>query len=551
MPQQTEVVNAITVAAELVLVLVVFAIVSALAKRALRRVAATESLERFKSVAESIQRRLGFLIRALGGLVFLGVAGFNGYLWWRGEVLHEAQLALLRDVPREVWITLAVGLGKTVGLAIFVAWVLKQLKGALAAACARAKAWQGLVANDDSIQILFDRLTSTVIRLSWLGVLYFGALWMGLPDAVCTGVLKLTEVVAIISGGLVLWHLVDAAIASVDALTKEYAESHDLAQFYKALKPMTPLLRRAVEYVIYVGAATLVTATINLQTLSEFGPRIIRTIGALFLARVAVELISLILRELVIERPRLTADAKNRRLTILPLFESILKYGVYFSTGIYVLKQFDVDPTPILAGAGIAAMAVGLGAQNLINDMVNGFFILFENYFLVGDFVEAGGAVGVVEQIDLRTTRIRDSAGRVHIVRNGSIENVVNYSKEFAYAVIEVGVGYESDLDHVRMAVDKAATALEALTEDTLSPLVLEGLESFGGSELALVLRAKVKPGKHIPVARLARKCVKEVFDAEGIDIPYAHQILMFKDEDGNQVGPQSFATPANQVATA
>lgn len=552
MPLDPPVLNAITVAVELLLVLIVFGVLGFVLRRVLRRVGDSESMARFAPMANAIGDRLGFLIKLLGGLALVAVAAGNAWLWTQGETsLYEAQLALLRGVEPAVWQRLGMGLGMFAGASLLLAWVLRQVDGALDALCARAKAWQGLVANDDSIQDLFDRLSGAIRRLSWLGLLCLAAGWLGLPAVVGQGLLKITEVVAIISGGLVLWHMIDALIASVDAFTKEYAENHDLARFYSALAPLMPLLRRSVEYVIYVGAATLVTATVQLHALSDYGPRVIRTIGAFFLARVAVELSSLVLREVVIDRPRLSQDARNRRLTILPLFESILKYGIYFSVGVYILQQFDVDPTPILAGAGIAAMAVGLGAQNLINDMVSGFFILFENYFLVGDFIEAGGATGVVEQIDLRTTRIRDSAGRVHIVRNGQIENVVNYSKDYTYAVVEVGVGYESDLDHVKRAVDAAGAKLSELSDAVLEPLRLEGLDAFGGSELALVLRAKVKPGMHVPVSRLARKVVKEVFDAEGIDIPYAHQILMLKDPDGQIVGPEAFRSVANEGASA
>ena len=138
-----------------------------------------------------------------------------------------------------------------------------------------------------------------------------------------------------------------------------------------------------------------------------------------------------------------------------------LQYLVYFCAAIIVLKQLGVDPGPVLAGAGILGLAVGLGAQNLVNDLVSGFFILFEDYYLVGDYICLDDDTeGFVEQIDLRCTRIRDDDGRLHIVRNGNIEKVLHFSKGYAVAVVEVRIAYDADLERVYEVLESVAAGM-------------------------------------------------------------------------------------------
>src|SRR5205807_5871660 len=129
------------------------------------------------------------------------------------------------------------------------------------------------------------------------------------------------------------------------------------------------------------------------------------------------------------------ADQKAR--TLVPLLSSISQYVFYFGSALAMLKELGLESyvTPILAGAGILGLGVGLGAQSLVTDVVSGFFILFESQYLVGDFVEIGGAAGTVEAVGIRVTEIRDSYGKLHIIPNGQIKNVVNYSKSYVNAV--------------------------------------------------------------------------------------------------------------------
>jgi len=218
----------------------------------------------------------------------------------------------------------------------------------------------------------------------------------------------------------------------------------------------------------------------------------------------------------------LTDIQRQRRLTIIPLIKSFLKYLIYFGAGISILKLINIDPAPILAGAGIVGIAVGLGAQNLINDIVCGFFILFENYYLVGDYIEAGQAEdrliqGTVEAIELRTTRIRHPNGQLQIVRNGEVGSIVNYSKDYIYAMVEVPVSSDSNLERLSKIIEEVGQQLKANDPDVIEATKVEGLENLGNDNLLLRTLTKVKPGRHLHVQRVLRKMLKHTFEREEI----------------------------------
>lgn len=296
-----------------------------------------------------------------------------------------------------------------------------------------------------------------------------------------------------------------------------------------------PLLRRCIEYVLIVFVVTLALEEVDwVAEYAVWGPRIIRIIGIVFASRVLVEVLNLAVDEVLVKRSKLPPEQRQRRATIVPLIESILKYIVYVNAAFLVLGQLGIDPTPFLAGAGIVGLAIGLGAQGLVNDMVSGFLILFEDYYLVGDYIAALEAEGTVERIDLRTTRIRDTSGRLHILRNGQIESVVNYSKVYTFAVVDVGVAYETDLDRAYAALERCGERLGLGGGHVLEATRVMGLQAFGESELTLRTVTRVKPGSHLQVERSLRKIIKEVFDEEGIEIPYARRVLILQNGAGD-----------------
>jgi small conductance mechanosensitive channel len=309
---------------------------------------------------------------------------------------------------------------------------------------------------------------------------------------------------------------------------------------------LMPLLRRCLEYIVYVFVATFVLLQVEfISHFATYGPQVVKAIGIYFLSKVIIEVANLLVDKSMGKTDDLTESERQRQLTIVPIIKSLLKYSVYFAAFVLILRAFDLNPMPLLAGAGILGVVVGFGAQPLINDIVSGFFILFENIFLVGDFVETAEARGTVEAIEIRTTRIRNPDGHVHILRNGQIGAVVNYSKEYTHAVVEVGVAYDSNLDHVYRILSETGEKLKEKNPSVLEKTEVRGLKNFGESELLVRTITKVKPGRHRGVARELRKMIKEAFDAEGIEIPFARRVIIFQNE-GEDADKFKQAAPAS-----
>jgi moderate conductance mechanosensitive channel len=183
-----------------------------------------------------------------------------------------------------------------------------------------------------------------------------------------------------------------------------------------------------------------------------------------------------------------------------------------------MLGSLGFNPMPFLAGAGILGLVVGFGAQSLINDVVSGFFVLFEDTYLIGDTIETGPAKGVVEGIEFRTTRIRDADGRLHILRNGDIKEVINYSKDYTVAVVLVEVPYDADLRSVFATLSAAGDQVRAENPDVLQPTQIDGITVFGPRGMTVRTSTRVMPGRHEAVAAALRLAMKEAFDVQALN---------------------------------
>ena len=212
--------------------------------------------------------------------------------------------------------------------------------------------------------------------------------------------------------------------------------------------------------------------------------------------------------------------------TMGTLVDSILTYGIFFIAGLMILEIFNINTTAILASAGILGLAVGFGAQNLVRDVISGFFIIFEDQFRIGEFVEAGGAIGVVEEIGLRTTKIKRWTGHLEIIPNGSIEKVVNYSRGNMLAVCVVGVAHEIDIDKaqevLRSISEKAYQEIDAIVE---VPIV-QGVIEIADSSVNIRVIATTVPGEQWAVERALLARFKKGLDEAGIEIPYPRRVI-------------------------
>jgi len=232
-----------------------------------------------------------------------------------------------------------------------------------------------------------------------------------------------------------------------------------------------------------------------------------------------------LLRRRITER---IADAAHvRRLeTVFRVLRYIASALIALIAGLLVLSELGVSIAPILGAAGIVGIAVGFGAQSLVKDYFAGFFLLLENQVAKGDVVEVAGRTGVVEDVTLRYVRLRDYSGNVHYVPNGLITTVTNMSREFAYAVIDVGVAYRESLDEVFAVLRETAHALQqdpGFGPRILAPLEIAGVDNLADSAVVVRCRFKVRVLEQWGVRREFLGRLKNAFDARGIEIPYPH----------------------------
>jgi small conductance mechanosensitive channel len=246
----------------------------------------------------------------------------------------------------------------------------------------------------------------------------------------------------------------------------------------------------------------------------------------LVLAWVLLSMTRMLLRALNSKMVARNHDTEERKR--IETLTRVVRYAASVIIGaltvMLILAEIGISIAPILATAGVAGLAIGFGAQSLVKDYFTGFVMLIENQIRVGDIVEVSGKSGVVEEVTLRYVRLRDLDGSVHFVPNGVIATVTNKSRDFSFALIDVGVAYTEKLDQVRQVIAEVAEALRA--DPVFGPRILEPIEFMGVEQLAdsaVVLRCrfKVAPAEFGPVRREFLLRLKNEFDRRGIEIPF------------------------------
>ncbi len=259
----------------------------------------------------------------------------------------------------------------------------------------------------------------------------------------------------------------------------------------------------------------------------------IASIGAIvLLALVGWEAISA-----SVERYLASDDAarSQRVRTLLPLLRKLALVVLTAVVGLMVLSEFGINIAPLLAGAGVIGLAVGFGAQTLVRDIITGLFILIEDTVSVGDFVTLAGHGGTVEALSIRSIRLRDPSGIVYTIPFSDVTAVINYTREFSYAVLEIGVAYKEDVDAVSRVIEAVGAELRqdpVLAESILEDLQLQGLDRFDDSAVVIKARIKTAPGTQWAVRRAYNRLLKQRFDAEGIEIPFPQRTVWFAEED-------------------
>lgn len=245
-------------------------------------------------------------------------------------------------------------------------------------------------------------------------------------------------------------------------------------------------------------------------------------------------------------------EAQKRADTLSSVVRWVLRAGILAIAAVMILGQIGVQVGPIIAAAGVIGLAVGFGAQSLVQDVISGFFILLEDQVRVGDVVQLNDKSGLVEKITLRMVILRDFAGSVHYVRNGKIDVVTNMTKDFSFAVFDIGVAYREEVDEVIAEVKKIGAALQEdpnFKGDILAPLEVAGLDKFGDSAVVIKARMKTKPSKQWSVGREFNRRLKKRFDELGIDIPFPHiTIFPGKDKRGDSPALKLEVTGRDQL---
>jgi small conductance mechanosensitive channel len=226
---------------------------------------------------------------------------------------------------------------------------------------------------------------------------------------------------------------------------------------------------------------------------------------------------------------RQDGEMKKRADTLKSVIRNIANVSLISIAIIMILDALKIDIKPILATAGVLGVAVGFGAQQLVRDVINGFFILLDDQIRVGDVVDIAGKGGLVENVNLRMTTLRDFAGSVHYVRNGEITVVTNMTKEWSRYVFDVGVAYRENVDEVIEILKNIDQELRQDPEfgpDILEPLEILGLDKFADSAIIIKARIKTKPIRQWAVGREFNRRMKKKFDELGIEIPFPHVTL-------------------------
>ena len=241
---------------------------------------------------------------------------------------------------------------------------------------------------------------------------------------------------------------------------------------------------------------------------------------------------------------RLSRDAKvaqsARVRTLLPMLRTALLAVILIFVTLSTLSELGVNVAPLIAGAGVIGIAVGFGSQKLVQDVITGIFLLFEDAVAVGDVVQLGGLSGVVEQLSIRSIKLRAVDGSLHIIPFSAVTSVTNQTRDFAFAVIDVSIDYSEDTD--RVAEVLRGIAAEMRQDSRWRPVIRDdldvmGVDKLGDSGVIMRVRLKTDPAQRWAVAREMNRRIKRRFDELGIDIPYPHQKLVLEEKHPAQTG--------------
>jgi small-conductance mechanosensitive channel len=338
--------------------------------------------------------------------------------------------------------------------------------------------------------------------------------------------------------------LVDLGMRHV--IERAFRITPDLARRYQGLEARAnrylPVLKGVLSFLIGGVALLLLLEVWGLEAFAWFGQGKLgsRLVGSLvsmgftiLVAMAAWEAANAAIERHLVHLSRDAKAARSARVrTLLPMLRTALMITILIVVAFIFLTEIGVNVAPLIAGAGVVGIAIGFGSQTLVRDVITGIFLLFEDAVAVGDVVQVGGLSGVVEQLSIRSIKLRALDGSLHIIPFSAVTTVTNMTRDFAFAVLDVSIGYGEDTDRVTDVLRSVASEIREdvkwrpVIRDDLDIL---GVERLGDSGVVIRIRLKTDPSQRWSVARELNRRIKRRFDELGIEIPYPHQKLVLE----------------------
>ena len=374
--------------------------------------------------------------------------------------------------------------------------------------------------------------------------------WTGIKTYIQTSLRRETLGMDLVSAAGVLlgsWLIIYLGRKIIDRLTAAAPSGDEEGKFHideNMAQTLRVLLKTLLNYAVFISAAIAILyifnfPIVNLEDLRALSGKLIQAFFIFAIAKGLLRIFRVLVEHIFrnFDEGKPFEEGKKRAKTLSALLLSIMRYTVYFIAGVMVLQTFGVQTSSIIASAGIAGLAVGFGAQNLVKDIISGFFIIFEDQFSVGEYVTVAEVTGTVEELGLRATTIREWTGHLHTIPNGEIGKVKNYERGPILAVVNVGISYDTNIDQ---AVDVLKRILEKIYHEQNNilemPSVL-GVDALAESSVDLLVTAKCTSGTQWAVQRELRKRIKEGLAAEGIDLAFPTRVVYHRaDEEGRRI---------------
>lgn len=285
---------------------------------------------------------------------------------------------------------------------------------------------------------------------------------------------------------------------------------------------------------IYFIDSILKTNNEDISIYLNIFSKILKIVVVFIVIKILFRILNAIISKMVERRKHSKLPVDERKLnTLSAVLKNVIRYTIYFIGVMIILDILGVNTNSIIATAGIGGLAISFGAQSLVKDIITGFFILFEDQFSVGDYIQIGDFEGIVVEMGIRVTKIRDFSGELHIIPNGNISIVTNKSRGPMSSYVDVRIPYEEDVDRAIRIIEEACEKVKENNDTILEGPSVLGITDLGDSGINIKIIAKTEPMNQWALERQLRKEIKKAFDAENIQIAYPKLIIQDRNSRG------------------